>query len=84
MLANDVKKGMPLHFNDGTKGFMNDNRKGVIRQMRYMTPFGTEGIGDRYIFDITAADVGDNDWEAVEFSASQLKQRETINAVIGL
>ena len=83
MLANDVKKDMPLLFNDGSEGIMADNTRGVSRMMRAPNMFNQElTLGGKYIFDIYKVQI-DGEWVEIEFSPAQLKKKALIQTVMG-
>jgi hypothetical protein len=74
---NNVKAGMEVHFTDGRIGFVTDNRKGLIRQVRVENG----DMGDDYAFNWAFVYIGPNKFNCV-LTPAQRKQADKIKAAL--
>jgi hypothetical protein len=82
MKTNDLKKGTEIILEDDTRGTMNDNKKGNIRQMNLDNIFGGRNLGDQYTWKIVAyVDAEGQAHGNIEYTPSQLKCRDAVNAL---
>jgi hypothetical protein len=82
MLINDIKKGAKVRLSDGTIATVQDNKKGLIRNVTVPTLFrpGETSYGTAYAFRFKAVKVGDQ-WESVELTEAQQKKAARIRAM---
>jgi hypothetical protein len=81
MKTNDLKKGTEILLKDGSRGTLEDNKKGNIRRMSLSTIHGGMAVGDQYTWKIVGyTDAHGNLKGDIELTPAQLKCRDAVNA----
>lgn len=73
MLSNDMKEGMEITMTGGRKGWIRDNKKGIIRTVEVEVPGQGSDFGSCYINEIRTVN-----GELHEISKAHLKQLSSI------
>ena len=81
MKTNELKKGTEILLKDGSRGTMEDNKKGNIMMMNLDTIYGGRTMGEQYTWKIVGyTDEHGNLKGDVELTPAQLKCRDAVNA----
>jgi len=84
MLINDLKRGMKVsRRNIGDIVTINDNKKGMIREIHATGPLVDE-IGSEYVFNFHRVLLEDGKWELITMTEQQKKQAEKIKIMMGV